>query len=339
MAGEVIPGGDLQARCGSSEHMLEWVAGMHESIRHAISVPRPQVELDEADPLWTQLPGGNSIAVRQSPEEVLLLTSLVSTSPTEHDDAWHSGWMSVMRGAMEVIAFGGTPLALVELGGLDATPASQRFVQGVEAACERLRVEVSTLLEPDEEPEADGISIGLLSNMVEEPRSGLIQPRDLLLMAWRPDGCVWRGSGRWSWSPFAAEDEVATVTLALQQVAEMAGGVTELASEGGLMGALLERLGNERVGAHLLLEDLPLPSGLELDEWLLMPQDHGFLIWCAPEEQGQVDRMLRQAGFASAPLGEVTTGSTVDVVCSAGTAMLWNLDGTGSVSPVLESMA
>ena len=152
------------------------------------------------------------------------------------------------------------------------------------------------------------------------------QPGDELLAAFSLEGRYARGSPFFSSLRDRAPDQLRDDGEALVEVAER--GLVRAArdvSMPGVAGSLLQLLETAGCGAMLHLEDLPRPSEVTLERWLLTFPSFGFLLVAPPGAGGAAAEPFITRGLACAHCGRLDDTGVLRLTLAGQTAELWNL--------------
>jgi hypothetical protein len=77
-------------------------------------------------------------------------------------------------------------------------------------------------------------------------------------------------------------------------------------SNPGTIGTLAMLLESSRVGAEIRIDDIPLPSGIDIIQWLTAYQGFGFIGTTPEKSIGKISSELEETGLSVSVIGKVT---------------------------------
>jgi selenophosphate synthetase-related protein len=79
-----------------------------------------------------------------------------------------------------------------------------------------------------------------------------------------------------------------------------------------------------QVAITLDVEAIPIPAGAPLERWLLTFPSFGYLLSAKPEHVNEILSRFQRRGIAAAAIGEVSTGTSVDICDAPARATVWD---------------
>lgn len=249
---------------------------------------------------------------------------------------WFAGYSAVMVNLSDVAAMGGRPLGVVDaLWAADADQAGQ-VLAGMRAAAARYGVPLlgghTNLRAPQGQ-----LAVAVLGHAKRLITSFDARPGDRLLVAvdmrgaWQQDFPFWNASTQAP--PQRLQADLALLPALAEDGLCRAGKDISMA---GVLGSLLMLLECSGVGARLALDRLPAPSQMpgwhtatpaaraaQL-RWLCAFPSYGYVLAVPPAAASQVLTRFAAADIACADIGEVETGTRVELTLGPQAANLWD---------------
>jgi selenophosphate synthetase-related protein len=95
-------------------------------------------------------------------------------------------------------------------------------------------------------------------------------------------------------------------------------------SQGGIVGTAAMLAECSQVAIALDVEAIPIPAGAPLERWLLTFPSFGYLLSAKPEAVDEILSRFQRRGIAAAAIGEVSSGTSVDIRAGSGRATVWD---------------
>ena len=239
-------------------------------------------------------------------------------------DPHAAGAATVVTNVADVRAMGGRPVGLVDMLVSPDRDHAAAVLDGIAWAAGLLGVDVvGGHLTLGQEPALSASCTGVATRPLFGRNA---QPGDELLAAFSLEGRYARGSPFFSSLRDRAPDQLRDDGEALVEVAER--GLVRAArdvSMPGVAGSLLQLLETAGCGAMLHLEDLPRPSEVTLERWLLTFPSFGFLLVAPPGAGDGAAEPFISRGLACAHCGRLDDTGVLRLTLAGQTAELWNL--------------
>lgn len=295
----------------------------------------------------TTLPNGDDCAVLPLPGGGHQLLAIEGLMPDfVQQQPWFAGYSAVMVNLSDVAAMGGRPTAVVDAlwSADEATTAELLF--GMRAACNQYGV---PLVGGHTNLRSAGaqLAVAVLGRAERLISSFAARPGDRLLVVTDLRG-AWQGDAPfWNASTTAPAARLQADLALLPQLAEA--GLVDAGKDismAGVLGTLLMLLECSGCGATVQLERLPCPA---VDQggpdwhapgdaaqagrlrWLSAFPSFGFVLAVRPALAAGVQARFAEHGLACADVGEVQSGTRLNVALGAEQACLWDLAESGFI--------
>lgn len=286
----------------------------------------------DGTPAATPFPNGDDCAVLPDPAGGGHLLFAIEGLVRDFVEAmpWFAGYSAVMVNLSDVAAMGGRPVAVVDALWSNGDAMAGELLAGMRTAAERYGVPLvggHTNLRAD----SAQLAVSVLGRATRLIQSFTARPGDVLLMAVDLRGHWHDPYPFWDASTTAPVERLRADMELLPRLAE--DGLVDAGKDismAGLLGTLLMLIECSRVGARVDLDRVPRPLGVGRDtasllRWLQAFPSFGYLLSVRPEQVYAVLARFIDRGIACSAIGEVTTGSRLDL-CDAGQeATLWDL--------------
>lgn len=271
--------------------------------KHAISrfVDALQPVQDFGD---TVLGFGDDTAALRFGDEFLLFSSDGIWSKLHADPSW-AGYCSVLVNVNDIYAMGGRPIAMTNNVSFTTEEEGKLVSEGIRDACEKFKVPmVGGHTHPDSE--FLSISVSIVGNATKLITSTGCQEGDDVIVAIDLDGKKRGELLNWDSTSHKSSGLVLDQLGCLNEIAEkgLASAGKDLSNPGilGTIGMLLETSGR---GAVVDLDALPIPEGVDMEEWVLMYPGFGFVLTSNGENSKEVIRIFQERNVAAGIVGGI----------------------------------
>ncbi len=268
--------------------------------------------------------GDDSAALKLGTDNILFASDGIWTQL--HSDPFWAGYCSVLVNVNDIYAMGGVPLGMTNNVSYTSDEEGRQVANGIREACQKFNV---AMVGGHTHPDADflSISVSIVGRANRLIRSTGCQEGDDLLVAIDLDGkkrgdfLNWDSTSHKS-SEVVLEQLECLVTLAEN---EMVTAGKDISNPGilGTIGMLLESSGK---GANVDLDSLPMPEGVEIDEWVLMYPGFGFVLTCNPELSRDVIRVFQEKHVVADVVGTITGDKKFVVRCEGEEELLFDFE-------------
>lgn len=228
-----------------------------------------------------------------------MLPLLVETEP------WFAGWSAIMVNVSDIYAMGGRPIAVVDTLWSQSTSSTKPIWDGMKAAAHAYNVPIVGGHTNCHSP-YNALAVAILGRAKRLITSFNAQPGDLLLVATDFRGKPHPKHPFWNAATTADPVQLREDLELLPRLAET--GLCDAGKDisgGGMIGTLVMLLETSGCGAVLNLDQIPYPTELSLERWLISFPSYGFLLSVRPGNAEAVQSCFRQQSLVCEVVGEV----------------------------------
>lgn len=247
-----------------------------------------------------------------------LLPAFVETDP------WFAGWCAVMVNVSDIYAMGGRPTAIVDTVWSPGPQTAEPLFAGMKAAASAYQVPIVGG-HTNHRSAYTALSVAILGQATQLITSFDAQPGDRLMMAIDLRGVAHPNYPFWNAATDADSARLRGDLAILPALAES--GLCRAGKDismGGVIGTLLMLLETSECGAKVQLDQIPIPSDIPLEQWLLSFPSYGFLLSVAPTHVEQVRQSFLQRDLSCAAIGEVDSSSQLQLQLQQASAVFWD---------------
>jgi uncharacterized protein len=285
----------------------------------------PLVRWFDAD-LSTGNFGEDAAVIERGDESLLIAADGIWSKLMEADPEW-AGYCAVLVNIHDILAMGGTPLALVDVFSASSTEVCNRVLAGMSEATKKFGVPVvGGHVHPDTTYNALDVAIIGTVKTDSVIYSCAAQEGHDVLAAVDLDGRV-HPSCSLCWDtttmkhPEMLRRQLQTMPRIAHQHLVTAG---KDISNPGLLGTLGMLLEVSEAGAVVELDRIPIPDGMDMHLWLRMYPGMGFVLTVQPQNVKEVVNIFEEAGMAAAKIGEITETRKLEITNNAEKAVVWD---------------
>lgn len=240
-------------------------------------------------------------------------------------DPWFAGFSAVMVNINDILAMGGTPLAVVDVLFTGDAERDRAIMAGMAAAAERFGVPVVGGHTSRAGSGDSALAVAIVGRAKHLITSFHARPGDVLLTAVDLRGTYHGNKSYFDAASKAPGNRLRAQCTVLSTLAEAglvhAGKDVSMAGFAGTLIMLCETSG---VGANLHLEALPRPAGVELLRWLTSFPSFAFLLATKPDKVDEVCGRFARVGVHCDPVGDFEFGSKITLSMDEKAAVLWD---------------
>ncbi|MGZ4922032.1 MAG: methanogenesis marker 2 protein [Halobacteriota archaeon] len=272
---------------------------------------------------------GEDAAVIDRGEEALLISADgIWSRLMEADPEW-AGYCSILVNVHDIVAMGGTPLALVDVFSASSPDVRNRVLAGMSEAMHKFGVPVvGGHVHPD--TTYDALDVAIVGTVKSDSIIYSCKAADGqdIIAAVDLDGRV-HPSCSLCWDTTTMKHPE-TLRQQLQTMKHI--GERHLATAGkdisnpGMLGTLGMMLEVSQVGGIVDLERIPIPDGVDMDLWLKMYPGMGFVLSADPANTPEILRIFEGAGMAAAKIGTITTTRRLEITLNTRSAVVFDFD-------------
>ena len=285
----------------------------------------PLVKWFDAD-LSTGNFGEDAAVIERGDESLLIAADGIWSKLMDADPEW-AGYCAVLVNIHDILAMGGTPLALVDVFSASSTEVCNRVLAGMSEATKKFGVPVvGGHVHPDTTYNALDVAIIGTAKTDSVIYSCTAQEGQDVLAAVDLDGRV-HPSCSLCWDtttmkhPEMLRRQLQTMPRLGQQHLVSAG---KDISNPGLLGTLGMLLEVSEAGAVVELDRIPIPDGMDMHLWLRMYPGMGFVLTVQPQNVQEVVSIFEAAGMAAAKIGEITGTRKLEITNNSEKVVVWD---------------
>jgi len=242
------------------------------------------------------------------------------------DDPWLAGFYSVVVNVNDVVAKGARPLGYAHVLSSSSPSVRRQIVKGIKHGIDKYGLKfLKGHTHPDTSYDAvDAAVVGIAHNILS---SATTKPNDSLIVTIDLDG----NFGLKSWVKtfdsilFKTREQVLTRLEAIIHIAEkkLAHACRDISGPGvvGTIGMLCE---SSRVGASIVIDNMPKPENLDMQQWLMTYPSTGFVL--TTDRPRECIRLLRQHGLTANVVGTISKSRAIRISYQDQTETFMNLE-------------
>ncbi|MGB8311873.1 MAG: methanogenesis marker 2 protein [Halobacteriota archaeon] len=259
--------------------------------------------------------GEDAAIINRGAESLLIAADGIWSKLMDADSEW-AGYCSILVNIHDIVAMGGTPLAMVDVLSASSLEVSNHVLAGMSEAVKKFGIPVvGGHIHPDTYYNALDVAIlGVVKSDSIIYSSNANEGEDVIV-AVDLDGRV-HPSCSLCWD---------TTTMRRPEILKKQIGVMKILGERhivtsgkdisnpGMLGTLGMLLEVSRVGALIDLDSIPIPEGVEMQHWLKMYPGMGFVVTANPENTKGVLKVFEGAEMAAAIVGKITDTNKLEI--------------------------
>jgi putative methanogenesis marker protein 2 len=260
--------------------------------------------------------GEDAAIIERGEESLLIAADGIWSKLMEADPEW-AGYCSILVNIHDIVAMGGTPLALVDVLSVSSSEVSSQVLAGMAEAVKKFGIPVvGGHIHPDTNYNA--LDVAILGTVKNDSivYSSTATANEDIIVAVDLDGRV-HPSCSLCWDTTTMKHpEILKKQIEVMKIIGERHIVTsgKDISNPGMLGTLGMLLEVSRVGAFIDLDSIPIPDGMEMQDWLKMYPGMGFIATARPENTEEVMRVFEEAEMAAAKIGEITDTNKLEIV-------------------------
>lgn len=272
---------------------------------------------------------GEDAAIIDRGEEALLISADgIWSRLMEADPEW-AGYCSILVNVHDIVAMGGTPLAMVDVFSASSTEVCNRVLAGMSEATHKFGVPiVGGHVHPDTTYNALDVAIVGTVKSDSIIYSCKAADGDDIIAAVDLDGRVHPSCSLcWDTTTMKHPETLRQQMQTMKHIGErhLATAGKDISNPGmlGTLGMLLEV---SQVGGIVDLERIPIPDGVDVDLWLKMYPGMGFVLTANPTATPEILRVFEDADMAAANIGAITTARRLEITQNTKSAVVFDFD-------------
>lgn len=243
------------------------------------------------------------------------------------DDPWLAGFYSVVVNVNDVVAKGALPLGYAHVLSSSSSSVRRQIVKGIKEGIEKYGLKfLKGHTHPDTSYDAVDASVIGISHQILLS-SANAKPSDTIIVAIDLDGNF--GSKSWVKTfdsiMFKTREQVLTRLEAIIQIAErkMARACRDISGPG-VLGTVAMLCESSSVGASIIIERIPKPRNIKIQDWLMTYPSTGFVL--TTNKPKECIELLEKHGLAAAKIGTTTRERTIQLSHKGRTATFMNFE-------------
>ncbi len=260
--------------------------------------------------------GEDAAIIERGEESLLIAADGIWSRLMEADPEW-AGYCSILVNIQDIVAMGGTPLALVDVLSVSSSEVSSQVLAGMAEAVKKFGIPVvGGHVHPDTNYNA--LDVAILGTVKNDSiiYSSTATANEDIIVAVDLDGRVHPSCSLCWDTTTMRHSEILKKQIEVMKIIGEKHIVTsgKDISNPGMLGTLGMLLEVSRVGALVDLASIPIPDGMEMRDWLKMYPGMGFIVTTRPENAEEVIRVFEGAEMAAAKIGEITDTNKLEIV-------------------------
>jgi hypothetical protein len=285
----------------------------------------PLVKWFDAD-LSTGNFGEDAAVIARGDESLLIAADGIWSKLMDADPEW-AGYCAVLVNIHDILAMGGTPLAMVDVFSANSTEVCNRVMAGMSEATKKFGVPVvGGHVHPDTAYNALDVAIIGTVRTDSVIYSCRAKEGQDVLVAIDLDGRVHPSCSLcWDTTTMKHPEVLRKQLQAMPRIAQR-----HLATAGkdisnpGLIGTLGMLLEVSEVGAFVELDQIPIPDGMDMGLWLRMYPGMGFVLTAHPGDAREIMNIFDDVGMATAKIGEINETRKLEIANDAEKIVMWD---------------
>ena len=231
--------------------------------------------------------------------------------PLLESNPYLAGRTSVLTNVNDIYSMGGRPLAILDVLCSADSDRTDEILSGIHDNAQTYNVPVvgGHLSGEASEPTLAVFILGKASRLLSSfnAREG-----DDLVMVVGGEGKFYSGFNFWDSSSDLGKAKALRHLEILPELAEeeLCDSAKDI-SMAGAVGSILMLLECSQKGAEILIDDIPVPSGVGLAKWLLTFPSYGFILSLRSEKSSRVRGKFTDCGLLCEKIGEVSSGRKI----------------------------
>lgn len=279
-------------------------------IRHVVEF------FPDMDPSLQRNFGEDAAVLIHNGNALLLAVDGIMESLMREDPVW-AGYCAVLVNVNDIVAMGGTPLAMVDVISMKSPDKCGLVMEGVKKGVEKFGVPiVGGHTHPD--CDYDAIDIAILGTADPEAviYSDTARAGEVIIVAVDTDGRV-KTEYSFDTTTFKSQETIQAQLRVMSEIGrkKLVSAAKDISNPGiaGTLGMMLEVSG---VGGVLDIENIPMPQDshdISVLQWLMMYQGFGFVLTSSEENADEVLRMFQRVGVSASVVGTVEKSHTLSL--------------------------
>lgn len=246
---------------------------------------------------------------------------------------WFAGYSGVMVNISDIYAMGGRPIAVVNALWSEGAINAEQIVDGMAKASKVYGVPIVGG-HSNVRSNQGQLAVAIIGKAHKLLSSFNARPGDKLLMAIDMRGKFEGDYPYWNASSKASPERLRGDLEILPLLAEA--GLCDAAKDismAGLIGTAIMLMECSKVGAHIHLNQVPIPPDVPMLRWLSAFPSFGFILSVRPEHVEAVEARFKARFLACQEIGVVNDAKTVTLEYQGNTETVWDFNTSNFILP------
>ncbi len=272
--------------------------------------------------------GEDAAIINRGAESLLIAADGIWSKLMDADSEW-AGYCSILVNIHDIVAMGGTPLAMVDVLSASSLEVSNLVLAGMSEAVKRFGIPVvGGHIHPDTHYNALDVAILGVVNSDSIIYSSKADEDEDVIVAVDLDGRVHPSCALCWDTTTMRRPEILKKQIEVMKILGEKHIVTsgKDISNPGMLGTLGMLLEVSQVGGTVDLERIPIPEGVDMDLWLKMYPGMGFVLSAEPAATPEIVRIFEAASMTAAKIGTITTSHRLEITQNTRSAVVFDFD-------------
>ncbi len=272
--------------------------------------------------------GEDAAIIDRGEESLLLSADGIWSRLMEADPEW-AGYCSILVNLHDIVAMGGTPVAMVDVFSASSTEVCNRVLAGMSEAIHKFGVPVvGGHVHPDTTYNAlDGAIVGIVKSDSIVYSCKAADGEDIIAVV-DLDGRVHPSCTLcWDTTTMKHPEMLRRQLETMKHIGErhLATAGKDISNPGmlGTLGMLLEV---SRAGGIVDLDQIPIPEGVDMSLWLKMYPGMGFVLTAHSTATPEILQIFKDAEMTAAKIGTITATRRLEITQNAKSAVVFDFD-------------
>jgi uncharacterized protein len=246
---------------------------------------------------------------------------------------WFAGYSGVMVNISDIYAMGGRPIAVVNALWSEGAINAEKIVEGMAKASKVYGVPIVGG-HSNVRSNQGQLAVAIIGKAKKLLSSFNARPGDKLLMAIDMRGKFEGDYPYWNASSKASSERLRGDLEILPLIAEE--GLCDAAKDismAGLIGTSIMLMECSKVGAHINLNQVPIPPDVPMLRWLSAFPSFGFILSVRPEYVDAVAAKFKERFLACQEIGVINDSNEVSLEYQGKTETVWDLNSSNFILP------
>lgn len=218
-----------------------------------------------------------------------------------------AGYCSILVNVHDILAMGGKPISAVNVISATDEKILRSIAEGMACACDKLNVKmVGGHLHPD--ASHNSISVAMIGSVESgKPLLSTTAKRgDSVLIICDCQGEFTPGVPySWDCTSKRSKKEISKMMERVVAALSHFSSAKDI-SNPGTIGTLAMLLESSRVGAEIQIDEMAMPSGVDMIQWLTAYQGFGFIGTASSRDIKRIQKELEETGLSVSVIGKIT---------------------------------